>query len=297
MTGASGHSPGEAAGEVVWVNGVREPRGVRQHGVSPLDRGLHFGDGLFETIACLAGRPRFVDLHLERLALGCQRLRMATPDLKEVEKEVRALAADADRAIIKLLVTRGEAIARGYAPVGTERATRIAIRYAWPHGDVAQRQDGVVVRTLAMRMGENPLLAGLKHCNRLEQILARAEWSDASVSEGILFSSSGKLVSGTMSNVFVVRRSRLRTPLVDLCGVAGVMRRVIMREADRAGIEVEECVLTAEDLAAADEVFLTNARIGIWPVRQLDERVTTPGPVTRRLQAIMAPLLESAPDA
>jgi len=271
--------------------------GVRDEGVSPMDRGLHFGDGLFETIACNRGRPRFLALHLERLALGCARLQIQLPDPVEVATEVLELARDVDRAIVKVLVTRGVAVARGYGAAGTETATRITIRYPWPHEDAAGLHDGVKVRTLSARLGENPLLAGLKHCNRLEQVVARAEWADSDISEGILFSSSGNLVSGTMSNVFIVQDSCLLTPRVDLCGVAGVMRRVVMSEAQRAGIPTREYVLRAEDLRRADEVFLTNARIGIWPVRVLDGRVLTPGPVTRRLQTLMAPQLEQPPNA
>jgi 4-amino-4-deoxychorismate lyase len=148
-----------------------------------------------------------------------------------------------------------------------------------------------------MRLGENPALAGLKHCNRLEQVLARREWTDPDISEALLFSSSDRLVSGTMSNVFIVDGSRLRTPRVDLCGVAGVMRRVVLREAANAGIPVGEEVLSAEDLRSADELFLTNARIGIWPVRALDGRMISPGPLTRRLQQLIAPLLEEPVDA
>jgi 4-amino-4-deoxychorismate lyase len=96
--------------------------------------------------------------------------------------------------------------------------------------------------------------------------------------------------------VFLVRDSILQTPRVDLCGVAGVMRRAVLREASRAGVASEECVLGTEDLDGADEVFLTNARIGIWPVRQHDARVLEPGRVTRLLQGQLAPLLEDPVD-
>jgi 4-amino-4-deoxychorismate lyase len=277
----------------VLVNGVRDAS------LSALDRGLHFGEGLFETIACLKGRPRFLPLHLERLSFGCERLQMAPLDLDELGNEVLNMARDAgDRAIVKLIVTGGVALARGYARSGHERATRITIRYPWPHEDARQLHDGVMVRTLPSRLGENPRLAGLKHCNRLEQILARAEVAaDPSLAEGLLFSSSGNLVSGTMSNVFLVRESGLLTPRIDLCGVAGVMRRVILREARQIGIPTRECELRAHDVQSAEEVFLTNARIGIWPVRGLDSRVLTPGPVTRHLQSVMAPLLDEPADA
>jgi 4-amino-4-deoxychorismate lyase len=154
-----------------------------------------------------------------------------------------------------------------------------------------------MVRTLTLRLGENPRLAGLKHCNRLEQILARTELAAEPLAEGILFSSSGNLVSATSSNVFLVRESCLLTPRIDLCGVAGVMRRVVLREARRVGIPARECELRAQDLEAADEIFLTNARIGIWPVRALDARELTPGPVTRHLQSVLAPLLDEPADA
>ena len=117
--------------------------------------------------------------------------------------------------------------------------------------------------------------------------------ADTQLAEGILFSSSGNLVCGTMTNVFLVRESCLLTPRIDQCGVAGVMRRVVLREARQVGIPARECELRAENLQAADEIFLTNARIGIWPVRALDGRVLRPGPVTRHLQSVLEPLLNA----
>jgi 4-amino-4-deoxychorismate lyase len=271
-------------------------------GLSPFDRGLHFGDGLFETIACRGGVPRFLAWHLERLSLGCERIRIPLPNLSEVRDEVRALAREADSAIIKVMLTRGIATARGYSPTGIEKPTRITFRYGWPSEDPAARQDGVRVRVAALRLGENPALAGLKHLNRLEQVLAKMESMDAPkagdpAAESLLFSSSGRLISGTMSNVFIVRKSRLHTPRIDLCGVAGVMRRVVLSEATHAGIAAEECILRAEDLANAEEIFLTNARIGIWPVRALESQILAPGLVTRRLQRHLEPLLENPTDA
>jgi 4-amino-4-deoxychorismate lyase len=275
----------------VLVNGVPETK------ISALDRGLQFGEGLFETIACKRGRPRFLPLHLERLEFGCERLQIAPPSLEETAAEVRELARGLESAIIKVVVTGGEAVVRGYARSGHERATRVTIRYPWPDEDSAPLHDGVMVRTLAMRLGENPRLAGLKHCNRLEQVLARTELgADASLSEGLLFSSSGNLICGTQSNVFLVREGGLMTPRIDQCGVAGVMRRVVLREARQAGIPARECELHADGLQAADEVFLTNARIGIWPVRALDGRTLVPGPVTRHLQSLLEPLLNEPAD-
>ena len=275
--------------------------GVATGSVSPLDRGLHFGDGVFETIACLRGRPRFLALHLERLARGCHALGFPPPAAERLRAEVEHLAGEQERSIVKLIVTRGPATVRGYAVSGDARATRIAIRYPWPVEDPVLQRRGVSVRVAVTRLGENPALAGLKHCNRLEQILARAESHEAGSAEALMISRSGNLVSGTMTNLFLVdgppESPRLRTPAIDLCGVAGVMRRVVLREAARSGITATECMLWPADLAAATEVFLTNARLGIWPVARIEQRTLTPGPVTRRLQRLLTPLLEEPADA
>jgi 4-amino-4-deoxychorismate lyase len=288
-------TPGSDATLSVLING--DAAG----GLSPLDRGLHFGDGVFETIACLHGRPRFLALHLARLAHGCRILGFSPPTAPALRAEIEQLAGATERAIVKLIVTRGPATVRGYATSGREQATRVAIRYPWPVEDPALQQQGVNVRVALMRVGENPALAGLKHCNRLEEILARSEPGAAAAGEALMLSRSGKLVSGTMTNVFLVDgpagSPRLRTPAIDLCGVAGVMRRVVLREAARAGIAATECVLTPADLAASSEIFLTNARVGIWPVGRLEDRALIPGPLTRRLQSLLQPLLEAPADA
>jgi len=276
---------------------AREPQVVRvdgreAHSVSALERGLHYGDGLFETIACLGGRPRLLIEHMERLSAGCARLALAPGDLGAVAREVEELAAGQARAIVKVLITRGPAAGRGYAPSGTEAATRITLRYPWPMDDPRLSEHGVRVRIATLRLGENPALAGLKHCNRLEQVLARREWQDPDISESLMFSSSGALICATMANVFLVRGARLLTPRLDRCGVAGIMRARLLATAAGAGITVEQRVLENADLAGADELFLTSALIGIRPVRELaGTRLAAPGPLTRRLQELLAPLL------
>jgi 4-amino-4-deoxychorismate lyase len=266
-------------------------------GLSLFDRGLHFGDGLFETIACRNGTARFLALHLERLVRSCERLRINLGDVNVVRQELQATAARAGDALLKLIVTRGDAVARGYGWSGTEVATRVVFQYPLPPENVAAVRDGIRVRTARLRYGENEQLAGMKHLNRLEQVLARSEVSAEDADELLVYSSSGLLASGTMSNVFLVQGGRVRTPRLDRCGVAGVMRRAILREAAALGAPVDEAPLTAQDVARCDELFLTNARIGIWPVRLLDDRALEVGPVTRGLQKHMAPLLERPADA
>ena len=252
--------------------------------VSVLERALHYGDGLFETMACLQGRVRLLDEHLMRLAAGCARLGIAAPARDPLRAELAAVAAGCPRAIIKLLVTRGEARARGYALTGAETANQITLRFPWPADDGRAALEGVRVRTAALRLGENPALAGIKHCNRLEQVLARREWSDPGIAESLLYSSSGALVSGTMTNVFIVKQGALRTPRLDCCGVAGVMRHTVLALAAQLGIDAREERLTQADVQLAEEMFLTNALIGIHPVRVLDGRSLSRGTLTARLQ-------------
>jgi 4-amino-4-deoxychorismate lyase len=283
--------PDAGAAQLVRVNG----RAAQE--VSVLERGLHYGDGLFETIACIGGRPRFLPRHLRRLGVGCHRLGLTLSDPTSLSREVRDMAAGTARAIVKVLVMRGTALARGYALTGAETPTCITLRYAWPAEDPALSGEGVRVRIATLRLGENPALAGLKHCNRLEQVLARREWSDPEISESLMFSSSGALISGTMSNVFLVHDSTLLTPRVDRCGVAGIMREVVLEAAAAAGIPAAECVLDERDLARARELFLTSALTAIRPVRELDGVSRGAGPVTRRLQAHVAPLLAAAAES
>jgi len=278
------------APEQVWVDG--RPGGA----LSAHERGLHYGDGLFETIACLEGRPRLLSRHLERLAQGCARLGIAPVERGVLEREILSAAAGASRAIVKVLLTRGLARARGYAVQGSERPTRLVLRYAWEKEDPNMTRDGVRVRIATLRLGENPALAGLKHLNRLEQVEARREWSDPGIAEALMFSSGGTLVSAVASNVFLVQGAAVRTPRLDRCGVAGIMRGAVMRVAARAGIAVEECTLASEDLARASEIFLTSALIGVRPVRELCGRALAPGAVTGELQQRLAPLLEGDAD-
>jgi 4-amino-4-deoxychorismate lyase len=235
-------------------------------------------------------------LHLERLARGCERLGIAAPAPGELQRQILGVAAEAERAVVKVLVTRGPAVARGYAAAEAAPPTRVMLRYPWEPEDPRLGEKGVRVRTATLRLAENPALAGLKHLNRLEQVLARREWSDGQVAEALMFSTSGTLVSGIMSNVFLVEGAALRTPRLDRCGVAGVMRRVVMREAAGAGIAVEETGLEVADVARADELFLTSALIGVRPVCALDGRRYRVGSVTRELQQRLAPLLAEATD-
>lgn len=235
----------------------------------PLDRGLLYGDGLFETMRVQSGRIRLEDLHRARLAEGCRRL-FITADLPGIWDAVRQVAGRRGNAMLRLHLTRGTAQARGYAPSGHERACWILAVFESATDAEAPRP--LRVHSLTSRLGENPQLAGLKHCNRLEQVLARQVMRAGDAFEGLLASSSGLLISGTMSNVFMELDGEVVTPALDRCGVAGVMRAAVLREAARSGIPVRVTDLPFEVLVRASALALSNARLGLVAADELDGR-------------------------
>jgi 4-amino-4-deoxychorismate lyase len=248
--------------------------GRADHHVAALDRGLSYGDGVFRTLAIADGRPRWWDAQLEKLSRDCSRLGMACPEAEVWLGDLSSLALPR-QGLLRLTVTRGEG-PRGYAPPEPASLTRIVSAWQSPPPDVPQA--GITARVCQLRLGHQPLLAGLKHLNRLENVLARAEWRDPSVHEGILLDEEGRVISGVMSNLFIWRGGVLATPRLDRCGVAGMARQRLMERAIQAGYTVEEADLSLDDVLAADEVMLTNSLILLWRVARLDNRVW-PGPV------------------
>lgn len=262
-----------------WVDGVRS------HLLPADDRGLHYGDGLFETLSVRAGVARFLEAHLARLESGCARLGIRFTAMPALRSEIAAaLALAPSRAMLKIIVTRGSALRRGYAPQGTEAARRLLS--LWPDAGLpASIAAGVTLRVAASRLTENQALAGVKHLSRIENVMAAAESAAAGVFDALLLDSAGDVVSGAMSNVFLVRGGQVLTPRLDRCGVAGVMRGVVLRESVTLGIVAGEGSVSLDDVWAADEVFITNARIGVVPVLRVGEHSFHMSTVARRLAA------------
>lgn len=244
--------------------------GQEDGGIDASDRGLNYGDGLFETIAVRDGRARLLDWHLQRLASGATRLGIPLPDPAEVRAEV-ARAWPAGRGVVRIVLTRGSG-PRGYRPPKHPRPLRIVSGSPWPDYDPSCWTRGVRVRWCDARLGRNPGLAGIKHLNRLEQVLARAEWEGDDVAEGLMTDDLGNVIGGTQTNLFAVLAHGLATPALETCGVAGVMRRAFRDWAAGQGVEIAERELPAAELAGAHALILTNALIGAWPVRELAGR-------------------------
>lgn len=263
--------------------GRRLVNGVEGAALSTDDRGLQYGDGLFETMAASNGKVKRFDRHMARLAEGCHRLGMPMPAVELIDADCHKVLEGLGTAVVKLMVTRGPG-PRGYPPPLEPTPTRIVVSTAG-YASGAEATRPLVVRVCETRLGRNPRLAGMKHLNRLEQVLAGAELREPVVDEGLMRSTDDRLISGTAANLFLVRKGRLLTPQISDCGISGVMRDVILRLAAQLGIETEIADYTLADLERSDELFLTNSVRGIRPVGFVEGVKTfTATAVTTRLR-------------
>lgn len=264
-----------------WVNG--QPSVA----LSLKDRGLAYGDGLFETIAVIRGQPLLLRQHLLRLEEGCRRLCLPV-DLSLAESELMRFSKRLGDGVVKLIVTRGDG-ERGYRLPRLARPLRILQCSAVPFYPEGNQQRGIALYPCTTCLSEQPLLAGIKHLNRLEQVLARAEWDDDDFAEGLMRDTSGRVVEGIFSNLFMVSQGQLITADLSRCGVAGVMRAELLARA------APPCVIrdiAYEEFLEAEEVFLCNSLYGVWPVVALADYRWSVGPVTRRMQDVARRLLE-----
>lgn len=242
------------------------------------DRGLQYGDGLFETALLIGGRVRFLDDHLDRLSRGCERLGIQAPDRQTLLDEIAKVSVAATRGVLKIIVSRG-AGGRGYRPPARVAATRIVAL----HELKDSTRNALKLRWCEMRLGRNARLAGIKHLNRLEQVLAQSEWREGEFDEGLMMDTEGELVGATAGNVFAVRDRALITPDLRFCGVKGVMRAHVIKAAGELGITVNEEPLWPQDLDAASEIFITNAVRGIRSATSLDSLQWSESTVATRL--------------
>ncbi len=251
--------------------------------VVPADcRAAAYGDGLFETLMLRDGRVHWLEEHLARLVRDGQRLGLDVPE-RQLRDDIQRLlgVAGAGRQVLKLMLWRRSG-GRGYAPASRQCERLVALSPA-PADDGSRWQQGVRVQLCRQRLSRNPALAGIKHLNRLEQVLASAELSAAD--EGLMTDDGGRLIEGTKTNLFLVRDGELLTPALTQCGVAGIVRAKVLAHAQAAaGRRVTIKPLSLNDLYAAQEVFLTNSLIGIWPVVAIGCHHKPIGPVTNELQ-------------
>ena len=255
------------------------------------DRTAQYGDGLFETVAIRNGKARFWHSHIARLQIGCERLGISPPPSEELSSELENALAQTTVALE--FATAKLVLSAGLSPRGYRRRSdmrpivRVGIFVANKlPGD--HYRDGVAVRICSSRLAIQPQLAGIKSMNRLEQVLASTEWHDAEIFEGLMQDTAGRLICGTMSNMFIVADTKLLTPALTRCGVSGVMRRHLLELMQASGVECKVCDIEYAELEKASELFLSNSQFGVLPVRRYAELDMNVGPVTRRIQKLAA---------
>ena len=257
--------------------------GAAADSVAATDRGLAYGDGVFRTMLARHGMPIAWDRHYRKLARDCAVLDLPCPSAAVLAGELsRALDAAATQ-VAKIILTRGSGL-RGYAPPKEASPTRIVITGPAPQYPLEYERAGVEVHLCHTRLAFQPRLAGVKHLNRLENVLAQAEWSDPAIPEGLVMDGEGHIVGGTHSNVFLVEDGGLVTPGLARCGVAGVTRERVMEAAVARGITCREEPVPQSRLLGADAALLVNSVIGVWAIRACAGRRWEPGNWAQRVR-------------
>ncbi len=246
------------------------------------DRGLLYGDGIFETILCEAGRPVLLAGHTQRLENGCKRLGLSKQELPTILADIRDVAKQ-DDCVVKVIITRG-ARQRGYGyDKGDNASTRIVCRDDVPNIPVDYYRQGIQLAKCEYVLPDNKQLAGIKHLNRLDQVMARSEL-EKEFQEGVMFANDGRVVEGTMTNIFIESDKQWVTPVLENSGILGVMRQWLIRNSYHAGIECAEKDMQLSDLHNAQSIFVCNSVIGIWPVTKFDGKDY---PISEAMTAIM----------
>ena len=259
--------------------------GISQDVVSFNDRGLMYGDGLFETMLYQEDGIRNIALHWNRLIKGCKKLSLPEPDIKLIESEIEQLVSKQTirPIVVKLVITRGQS-ERGYKFSGNEVPTRIIALYTQSVFPDNLYRDGIAMHLCKTRLSESSTLAGIKHLNRLDQVLARNERDDSQYQEGLMLDSINMIVEGTMSNIFFVKNGKICTPRIKRCGIEGVMRQHVINQLHINNCDIVESDIPVEQLNEFEEVFITNSLIGVCPVKNIeDHHYSVPGKVTSEI--------------
>lgn len=262
----------------IWVDGIRNAS------VPADDRGLQYGDGVFTTALVWNEQIVWEASHIERLLRDAATLKIPSPAPEQLRSAWRTAAAGCSRGVLKTILTRGSG-PRGYSPPHQTQPRQILYLDAMPTHDIRRWTQGIHLHSATVPLAIQPTLAGAKHLNRLEQVLARAEAPVADADELLFCDTQGHMICGGMTNVFWVKDGILHSPQLDGAGVLGIGREQLLKRARSDGISVQFGRYTLSMLAQADEMFVTNAVIGLWPVTQWQSQRWSVGLLTKRLAA------------
>ncbi|TLU68083.1 aminodeoxychorismate lyase [Thalassotalea litorea] len=242
-----------------------------QSNITISDRGLAFGDGVFTTAYVQLGQVQWLAQHIERLGKSCQRLHITPPDFEQLTSHLKQVCAPFQRATLKVVITAGSS-GRGYARNHANPANVIVTINDYPEHYDDWRAQGVHLGVANTRLGVNPSLAGIKHLNRLEQVLVRNELDNQAYDDLVVCDLNGFIIETSSCNLFWQIDSCWYTADLSSSGVNGLVRQRLLNGLGNVKIVRQ----TIEQLQQAHSMFICNALLQIAPVRQfLDTPLST----------------------
>jgi len=241
-----------------------------------LDRGLLYGDGFFTTVLVQSGQLVNWSAHWQRLQLSAQRLKF--PPLSEPKLLCQIAAelvdTDEDYAVIKILVSRGLG-GLGYQPLPKPHPIIYVQKLAFPNvlkNDQAWPFFSVKMTLSAIRCADQPLLAGLKHCNRLENVMAREALIGSSFDEAVMLNPQGEVISATQANLVLIKDNQLITPELSRSGVMGTCLSSLPRALKNTQWQWQIRPVSLDEVYQAEAIFCCNAVRGVMPVMQFQQQ-------------------------
>ncbi|MES2579608.1 MAG: aminodeoxychorismate lyase [Pseudomonadota bacterium] len=254
--------------------------GSFDHAISPLDRGFAYGDGVFRTMVVCSGLPECWPQHYQKLVADCAAIKIVCPSAELLISDLQQLFSEEEVAknsvaVVKIIITRGEG-ERGYAPPAITNPLRVLIKTDIPVYPSSYFSEGVHLHVCNTTLAAQPSLAGVKHLNRLENVLARMEWTDPNVADGIMLDSDQQVIECTSANVFICNGNTLLTPSLNQCGIAGITRQRIMDLAHLIGLTVKVESFNLDRLFAAEAVLITNSLYGVFQAKRVQQKTWAP---------------------
>jgi len=266
--------------------------GIFTDQISVTDRALNYGDGVFETIAVHNNALQYWAEHYKRLQKACNTLAIAAPSERDLLADIKKLALFAGSSVIKIIVSRGQG-GRGYSAAGVTDVTTVITQHAWPEYVSRYQSQGINSRICQHRLIINPALVGIKHLNRLDQVLARNEWHNDDIQEGFMLDPDANIIEGTCTNIFLKTGNGWVTPVDTSCAVAGVMRAAVINKASQTGLIIKQQNIKLSELASVKECFVCNSIWGVVPVLSCDSYYFEISDELRQLQTELEQEIES----
>lgn len=245
--------------------------GSFEHTISPLDRGFAYGDGVFRTLVMRNGMPECWPQHYQKLVGDCAAINIVCPSADLLMSDLQQLFLATETNIAKIIITRGEG-ERGYAPPAVTTPMRVILKTALRIYPATNFTDGVNLYVCKTQLAAQPLLAGIKHLNRLENVLARMEWTDTNISDGLMLDMQNNVIECTAANIFARFGDTLITPNLNQCGIAGITRQRIIDSAHLFSLKIKIETFNLEKLLLADEVIISSSLYGAWQVKSIGHK-------------------------